>query len=105
MSSDTPSEQDPAESHELPESPDVDSRGPAAHHPYQAAGRSSPWGYIFFAGILLLLSGLFWWWVEQETTAVLRIWMFAGLVATLSPLFWHIVDVLDAGRNWLARAT
>ncbi len=118
MSPDTPSEQDPAESPELPESPDLDPRGPAAtdhaaeprvstfaaempaaDQPYQAAGRSSPWGYIFFAGILLLLSGLFWWWVEQETTAVLRIWMFAGLVATLSPLFWHIVDVLDAIRS------
>ncbi len=72
---------------------------PTDNQPYQAAGRSSPWGYVFFAGLLLLLSGLFWWWVEQDATAVLRIWMFAGLVATLSPLFWHIVDVIDVIRS------
>jgi hypothetical protein len=71
---------------------------PAAQ-PYQAATRSSPWGYVFFTGLVLLLSGLFWLWVEDETTTVLRIWLFAGLVATLSPLFWHIVDVVDAVRS------
>ena len=73
-------------------------RAPAPQ-PYQAASRSSPWGYVFFAGLLLLLSGLFWWWVENESSTVLRVWLFAGLVATLSPLFWHIVDVVDAIRS------
>ncbi len=67
--------------------------------PYQAAARSSPWGYVFFAGILLLLSGFFWMWVEKETGTILRVWLFAGLVATLSPLFWHIVDVVEAIRS------
>lgn len=72
---------------------------PASSEPYQAAGRASPWGYVFFAGVVTLVSGLFWWWVEQDTSNVLRIWMFAGLVATLSPLFWHIVDVWEAVRS------
>ena len=64
--------------------------------PYQAATRSSPWGYVFFSGVLLLLSGFFWWWVEDETSVVLRIWLFVGLVATLAPFFWHIVDIVQA---------
>lgn len=104
MSDDTPRPEVPQDDAPAPapQAPPPATKPPAAtppQQPYQAATRSSPWGYVFFGGLLLLLSGLFWLWVENETTTVLRVWLFAGLVATLSPLFWHIVDVVDAVRS------
>ncbi len=64
--------------------------------PYQAATKTSPWVWVFCAGILLLLSGLLWWWVEDTSDWLTRGWLFVGLVLTLAPVFWHAVDIYAA---------
>lgn len=64
--------------------------------PYQSASRSSPLGYVFFAGLFALLMGVAWIWVEPETGTFSKVWIFAALLAMLVPLAWHGVDFAKA---------
>lgn len=66
--------------------------------PYQAAGRTSPWGYAFLAGLAMLGVGVAWWKVEGDASggAVLVGWFFVSLLLTLAPVAWHAVDFFQA---------
>jgi hypothetical protein len=68
----------------------------AAQPAYQSASRTSPAGYVFFAGLFLLLSGIAWIWVEPETGVFSKVWIFASLLMMLVPLAWHGVDFIKA---------
>jgi len=83
-----------AESNAVPQTPATPEAAPASGEnvPYQAAGRSSWWGYSFFLGLVLILSGFLWKEIEGSSVVVL-IWIVAGCWLALAPFVWHAVDV------------
>ncbi len=81
-----------------PENLTPDDRG-QSEADYQAATGVSAWGYVFFAGLVVLLAGVAWRVVEEAVNPIVQGWLFVGLVLTLAPIFWHIVDVYHAVRS------
>jgi ABC transporter family protein len=64
--------------------------------PFQARGRPSRFGYLFFGGLFALLSGLVWYVVERDTGATTVVWIFLAVLAMLIPFAWHAVDLVRA---------
>jgi hypothetical protein len=59
---------------------------------YQAAQRTSPWGYVFLLGLFGFLTGWAWYRVEEDPGFVTQAWIFISALLTLAPLAWHSVD-------------
>lgn len=59
---------------------------------YQAAERTSPWGYVFLLGLFGFLTGWAWYRVEEDPGFVTQAWIFVSALLTLAPIAWHSVD-------------